>query len=407
MVHLNQKKVGESDMKKIWIMPVVLLVCPILISGCWDRKEINDIAFVLGAAIDKEGSEYRTSLQIALPGQLGGPGGKTGSEGGKGWYIESKLGKTVRSSNLEEQRGNSRTLNYSHHRARLIGEDLAREGISSMMDVFVRSPQNRLLSVVAVTEGPAYDVLNSEAPIERFPTEMVRELIVNYTKKAITTKELLNALLSEGIDPVLPLFRVEDSVPPHVGKTLKNVQIIGIAVFKGDRMVGTLKKDMAKVMTIAMNQDKNLELSIPAPKGKGTLLVALKENVVKIVPTIQGDNVTMIIDIHMRGRLTENASNYSPSDDIAMNELGHVTEEKIKKDLTKALAIIQHQYHSDILGFGQVIHDKRPKDWDRLKSKWHDLYPLVKVEIKAEMQIETEGKAIQPIGIPTEEIVHD
>ncbi|HEY2494581.1 MAG TPA: Ger(x)C family spore germination protein [Paenibacillus sp.] len=393
-------------MRKMWIVTGMLLVCPIFVSGCWDRKEINDIAFVVGTAVDKEGAEYRTSVQIALPSELGGAGGKGAGEG-KGWYLESKLGKTVGLANLEDQRGNSRTLNYSHRRSLLIGEDMAREGIASMMDASMRIPQNRLLSMVAVTEGPAYNVLNSDAPMEQFPIEMVRELIVNNTKKPITIKDLLNDLLSEGIDPVLPIFKVGDSVPPKVGKPQKNIEIDGLAVFKGDRMVGTLKKDMATVTTIAMNQNKNLEMKIPAPKGTGILLVGFSENDVKMTPNIQGDNVKMTIHIHMRGRVTENASNYSPSEDIAMNELGQVTEEQITQDLTKALAIIQQQYHADILGFGQSIHHKKPKEWKRLKDRWDDLYPLVKVEIKADVLIETEGQVLEPIGIPAEEIVHD
>ncbi|AJS60458.1 Ger(x)C family spore germination protein [Paenibacillus sp. IHBB 10380] len=394
-------------MKKVWIVTSMLLVCPIFVSGCWDRKEINDIAFVVGTAIDKEESEYRTSVQIALPSELGGAGGKGAPGGGKGWYMESELGKTVRLANLEDQRGNSRTLNYSHRRSLLIGEDMAREGIASMMDASMRIPQHRLLSMVAVTEGPAYIVLNSEAPMEQFPTEMVRELIVSYTKKPITFKDLLNDLLSEGIDPVLPIFKVKDSIPPKVGKPQKSIEIDGLAVFKGDRMVGTLKKDMASVTTIAMNKNKNLEIKIPAPKGTGILMVRFSENNVTMIPNIQGDKVTMTINIHMRGRVTENASNYSPSEDKAMNELGQVTEEKITQDLTKALAIIQQQYQADILGFGQMIYHKKPKDWERLKGRWDDLYPLVKVEIKADVLIETEGQVLEPIGISTEEIVHD
>ncbi|WKL04167.1 hypothetical protein Q0F98_13830 [Paenibacillus amylolyticus] len=59
---------------------LMLLLCTLFIAGCWDRKEINDIAFVIGVAVDKEDDNYRSSLQIALPGQSG----TTGSSGGGG-----------------------------------------------------------------------------------------------------------------------------------------------------------------------------------------------------------------------------------------------------------------------------------------------------------------------------------
>lgn len=53
-----------------------LLFIVLLTSGCWDRREINDLAFISGTAFDltKDG-EYLLSLQIAVP---------TSSQGGQG-----------------------------------------------------------------------------------------------------------------------------------------------------------------------------------------------------------------------------------------------------------------------------------------------------------------------------------
>lgn len=393
-------------MRKIYTVTVMLLICPIFLSGCWDRKEINDLAFVLGTAVDKEGSEYRTSAQIALPGELGGPGGK-GTTGGKGWYIESKSGKTIRLSTLESQKSTSREFNVSTRRSLIIGEALAREGIASILDVFTRTPQNRFLSVVAVTEGPAYKILDTDAPIESFPSEMVRELVLSYTKTPITIRLLLNDLLSEGIDLTLPIINVDLSVPPNVGEPVKNVRVNGLAIFKGDRMVGTLKGDMSKVIVLGMNQNKNLEMTIPSPMGEGMLTVSFRQSNVKLVPVIHGEEITMKIQIKLVGTVVEAVSEFTPSSDMGMYKIQESVEEKVQKDLTKAITILQGEYQSDTLGFGRAIHQQKPKDWDRLKSRWQDTYPHVKTEIAVDMHLETVGQNLEPMGLPEEEIVHD
>ena len=393
-------------MRKIVTVTAMILICSVLLSGCWDRREINDIAFVLGTAVDKEGSEYRTSVQVALPGELGGASGK-GTNGGKGWYIESKLGKTVRLSTSAVQKSNSRELNVSTRRSLIIGEELAREGISSMLDVFTRIPQNRLLSVVAVTEGPAYKILDTDAPIEPYPSEMVRELILSYTKKPIRIVTLLDELLSEGIDVTLPIVKVDTSVPPKIGEAVTNIRIDGLAIFKGDRMVGTLKGDDAKMIILGMNQNENLEITIPSPTGEGTLEISLRHSKVKLVPMIQGDDVTMRVNIQLVGTVIESASDFSPTSNMGMRQLEESTQKKVQSDLTKALAVLQDQYQSDSLGFGQTIQHKKPKDWDRLKSRWPDIYPHVKVEIAVDMHLETVGQALEPMGLPEEEIIHD
>lgn len=149
------------DMIKKWAVAGLLLLSPLALAGCWDRKEINDVAFVIGSSVDKENGMYRSALQIALPGNLGGAGSKGGgggTSGGKSYYLESKTGITLRSANMEIQAGNSRNLSFSHRRVLLIGEDFARDGIAPMLDQFARIPQNRLSSLVAVTSGSAYKI---------------------------------------------------------------------------------------------------------------------------------------------------------------------------------------------------------------------------------------------------------
>ncbi|TXK73213.1 Ger(x)C family spore germination protein, partial [Paenibacillus sp. N3.4] len=43
-----------------------------LLTGCWDRTETNDIAFVLTSAIDLEDDgRYRISYMLPLPGSMG------------------------------------------------------------------------------------------------------------------------------------------------------------------------------------------------------------------------------------------------------------------------------------------------------------------------------------------------
>lgn len=47
---------------------LLFFLASFLLSGCWDRREVNDTALVLGAAIDKEkGGGIRLTVQILIP----------------------------------------------------------------------------------------------------------------------------------------------------------------------------------------------------------------------------------------------------------------------------------------------------------------------------------------------------
>jgi spore germination protein KC len=71
-------------MKRILIiLPILILI--LLLSGCWDRREVNDIAIILGAAIDKEDNEnIELSVQVFIPKALSGGGGMNGGASGGG-----------------------------------------------------------------------------------------------------------------------------------------------------------------------------------------------------------------------------------------------------------------------------------------------------------------------------------
>ena len=57
----------------------------ILLSGCWDRVEINDLAIVTAAAIDAtDDNQIELSLQVFIPKALGSGGGQGGGGGGGG-----------------------------------------------------------------------------------------------------------------------------------------------------------------------------------------------------------------------------------------------------------------------------------------------------------------------------------
>ncbi|WP_156410965.1 hypothetical protein [Paenibacillus sp. Soil787] len=73
-----------------------LLFIVLIISGCWDRTEINDIAFISGAAFDlRENGNYMLSLQIAIPASGQGGPGSGGSNQNEKFFVISATGKNA------------------------------------------------------------------------------------------------------------------------------------------------------------------------------------------------------------------------------------------------------------------------------------------------------------------------
>ena len=363
---------------------IALILCTSLLSGCWDREEINDIAFVIGIAVDKEGDNYRASQQIALPGQsgsAGSEGGGGGTSGNKSWFLLSNTAPTLRETTLVGQKSLSRKIYYAHRRTILIGEELAREGVASMLDLLTRYPLNRLSALPVVTRGEAYKVIDTDAPIEKFPSEMVRELCFLHMRKPRSLKTFVDSILSEGIDPFLPIASVSDSVPKDWKDSKTNIKLDGLAIFKKDKLVGMMDKDPADALILAMGEANAPEVMIKAPRGKGDIFIKLNENNASLHPHIENGKVRIDIELYAKGVVVDNESNYGDLREEEIVRINDDIRQKIKADIEEGVHLIQKKFKADILGMGRSIHQQLPKEWKKIKDRWDVLYPDVKVEI--------------------------
>ncbi|MFE6074467.1 Ger(x)C family spore germination protein [Paenibacillus sp. NPDC057886] len=388
----------------------IMLLCTIFISGCWDRKEINDIAFVIGLAIDKEKDNYRTSLQIALPGQSGSSGSKGGgggTSGDKSWFMLSNTAKTLRGTSIEGQKSLSRELYYAHRRTMLIGEELAREGVAPMLDLLTRFPLNRFSALPVVTKGSAYKVLDTDAPIEKFPSEMVRELCFLNMRRPRSLKTFTDAILSEGVDPFLPVASTVDNVPSNWKDVKTNIKLNGLAIFKKDRLIGMIEKAPADALILAMGEANEPEVMVKAPRGKGDFFIKLNENNSSLHPHIDNGKVSVTIRLYAKGVMVDNESNYGNLRDQEIKNMNQDLHQKIQDDIKEGIRLIQKEYPADILGLGRSIHQQLPKEWAKIKDRWDDIYPDVKVKVEPHIIIENVGVINKPFGVPEEDIVHD
>src|SRR4051812_43165050 len=120
------------------IMCIVLLASVLLTTGCWDRTEINDLAFDMGTAFDlTEKGELQASIQIALPQQAGMTGGNNQKDK---FFVLTASGKNHIELQKRLQKKLSRQLFTSHRSVIFISERLARRGLDDVLDIFTHDP---------------------------------------------------------------------------------------------------------------------------------------------------------------------------------------------------------------------------------------------------------------------------
>ncbi|MGG6314178.1 Ger(x)C family spore germination protein [Paenibacillus macerans] len=388
-----------------------LLLLPVVLTGCWDRIEVNDIAFVLGSATDREGGQIRTTAQIALPSQLGGAGsqgGGGGTSGSKTYLLVSRTAPTSYLATKAAQTDLSRVLNYSHRRVTIFGEAFARAGIGEQIDVFARFPQNRLTTYVVLSRGPGYKLLDVDAPIEQVPAEMIRELAKSAMKDPLSIQRLANMLLTEGVDASIPVMEVQDSVPKKVGNGQSLVNLDGLGLFRDDKLVGYLTSEQAPLALMAMGQAINPKMTVTYDdKHAGELItVSLNETRTEIHPHLGKSGIRFDINFKAMGLILENTSKHDIQS-TTLSQLEQRCNDKLAGQIHEVVSQVLKKHRTDIFGFGHYFNNKYPSEWKRIRKRWHEMLPDVEVRVHSDIHLENTGELINSLGVREDRLYND
>ncbi|GMK44570.1 putative spore germination protein YfkR [Paenibacillus glycanilyticus] len=363
-----------------------LLLVVFSLSGCWDRMEINDLAFVTGTALDvqDDGSLFCT-LQIAIPGSKEGAGG--GGKGDSGsFYLISASGNSGNEVHRALQKKSSRQLFYSHRSVVFISERLARQGINgALLDVFTHDPRNRLKTYVMIVKGgEARQILELNYPLKQVPLEVVNEMQRTGDEVAVTLRDLFIANQSEGIQPVLGVLELGDRPGDKKEQIFKTE---GTGVLKGMKLTGILDEKETQCLMWLMNKLKFGRITAQLPKDYGQIGYMLNHTTSKIITHTEQNKVRFNIALEGTGTVEENNSPLDISDPSQMAIIKQAMEDSVKKQAEQLLLKLQKKYKADSVGFGQEIYKNNPGKWKALKKEWDAEFQNASITVEVNLTV--------------------
>lgn len=375
----------------------VPLLVLLLTTGCWDRTEVNDIAIVMAAAIDKDKEGYRVSVMIPLVGNMGGAsGGGGGSGGDRPYTIDSDTGRTIREAGDRLQARMSRRLFYGHRKVLLVGEELAKENIPDTLDIAARLAENRLTSFMAVTKGNAYEMLNAAPKLERFPAEALRELLKSDGMIKIQVKDAAHQLNEKGKDAILPYVEVVKSKGSH--KPNEEIQLSGFAYTREGKMIGVTREDETiGIRWLSRSSFKPYLETVETDNG--LVSVTIRRGKCTIKPYLSGGSLQYRVEAVGEGTILEAMDNKEYEHKNSVELLEQRLESKIAEEI-KAVERLVKERRTDIPGFGLLLSRAYPALWKReWSSKWPAALEDAQLHAKVNIVINRTGMFSKNIGL--------
>ncbi|MEW9672509.1 Ger(x)C family spore germination protein [Ammoniphilus sp. 3BR4] len=337
---------------------------------------MNDLAIAVGIGIDKSGEQYRISVQVADPGEVAT---RKGTSGRTPVVMYQETGNTVLEAIRRMNAVAPRKIYFSHLRIAVIGEELAKEGISKTLDFLSRDQELRSdFYLVVAKETSAENVLKILASLEKLPaTKMFNSLETSEKAWAptvsITLDKLISDLVSEVKGPVLTGIKVKGE--QKTGERKENVERIdspaqlqysGIAIFKKDKLVGWLNEQESKGYSNFTDKLDSTVIEVPCLKG-GKLGVEVIRSETKVKGKVANGKPKVDVMIRTEADVAEVACHIDLSKSQTIYDLETEVEKAIKGQCESSVKKAK-KLKIDIFGFGEAIHRADPKAWKKIKK---------------------------------------
>lgn len=367
-----------------------LLILPcfsVLLTGCWDRTEINDNAYVVASGVDKgEKNKVRFSVQIPLPSSLGGAGSSGGGGGTSGegpTLITQGTGKNIREAMEDIQIRLSRQLFFAHRRVIIIGEDLAKDGIAEVVRAVFMQPQSRLSTYLAISKGDAVKLLEAQPRMEQFSAEAIREMAKASSNR--TVMDVLQDMQRPGKDPIVPVIETTGTLKQD--DKGKEVVMRQFAVLKQDKLsFFTNEKETQGVLWL-LGKMKKKSFTFSTMENKEITLQII-DNHVKTDLRMEAGKPVFELKIRATGTMLENEPNLRIEDPKTYYMIIRKMEKEIETNVNQ---ILRHSLSEgiDFYGFGWHLYKNRYQSWEKeWKKEWERLLPQLKVKVIVDADIQ-------------------
>lgn len=375
-------------------------------TGCWSRRELNDLGIVIGMGIDKVGDEYEVSVQLVNPGEVSPKKGGAGS--GLPVTLFSAKGYTVSGAVTRLTSVGSRRSYFSHIRILLFSEELAKEGIGNILDYISRDHEFRTDFYIAISRGSsAKHMLSILTPLEKIPaTKMFFSLEVGEKEWSpvvnVQLDQLINELVAKGKQPVLTGFRISGNKQESGTKSdlekvqpSANIQTWGLALFKGDKLVGWFNEVESRGYSDLTDKLRRSTLEISCPED-GKMAVNSIRSKSKVSAQIQNGIPVAQVRIRTEADISDVQCKMKLStvEQIAQIELE--VEKEIKKHSESSIQKAK-MLRSDVFGFGEAIHREDPVFWNEIKDDWDNRFQQLQIDIHVDVKIRRTGTIGDPV----------
>ena len=392
--------------RRTFLAAVVAL--SVLLTGCWDRKGAEDIAFVTAIGLDAaDDGKISVTVAIANPRAIAGQnvvGGGSGGEMGVPSVVQRMVQPTMTEALRDLETFTNRRISLVHTKVILFGEELARQGLESHLGILTRFRELRRNVRVMMVEGTAQKLLTTRPVLERDPSLFLEDLARRAEERTarapnVTLHDFLVRLESLAEQAVLPVIKPYVMEPGLEERPNEKSRMEGTAILREDQVVGLLSPDDTEIFLLLTGNARTFTETILEGTGEDhRIAFTMHTEKTKVQLDTTGKVPSFRVQVEVEGDLRESER---PRSDLGTPEAVDELEERLSRQITartnSMVKRMQQEFKSDTLGLGKHVRS-RFLDWPSwVAYKWPEKFPTAQIQVEVRVHLRRIGMTFQPV----------
>ncbi|HYE83934.1 MAG TPA: Ger(x)C family spore germination protein [Clostridia bacterium] len=371
----------------------ILLSSTWLLSGCWNYKEVEQLSIVSGATIDMvEKDKVLVTVEIISVKQ------DPKQSALEPVYIQA-IGDTFFDAVRQMVAVQGKRLYWSHAKVIVLGEEVAKRGVSHVLDFLNRDAEIREdMWVLLSRENTASAIFYAKPE-----TESIQAYELDYTLRAqkaisrypaVELYRFLDMISSKNTTAILPTLKLIY----ERGKT--TTYVTGSAIIKSDKLIGYLNEQESKSL-LWIREELKGGLFVVRNAGKVGIDVTLEINKSKteIKPFVEDNKLIMKVYVDVDVNIAEIMGREDFISEDGRNSLKKEAEKQIKKSLDNLIEKSQKELKADLFGFGETIERSIPGIPENIIEDWDEFFIDLETLVDVNVTITGSGTSKTPVKV--------
>ncbi|KLU67156.1 spore germination protein A3 precursor [Desulfosporosinus acididurans] len=381
------------------IAALILIVCLLFLPGCWGKREVEELAPLIGVGFDlgKKPGTFLITMQLAKPKQGGGESAAKIED--RTFSVEVA---SAREATEMVYKISSRIPFMGSLKVIVIGEGAAKAGFTDIIDFAQRFSEFRRTMYLVLTKGKAQTLLNIKLRDGELPAMSIKNHMEQgnnlSTFPTVRLGHYLTIIGSQSTAPILPVVETiksgEDGIEYNNAKEGKELHIQGSGVLRGDHLVDYLTDKETKGYMWLENNVQNCLINTMDDKDKvsfgGQVLKSktrykLFDNngVIGLQYQIQASiSVDEVMGVKQQLSEPEWVDLMNQAETSYAKVIQEECEMSIKKERDLSL---------DFLGIGRLIDERDPSYWKTIKDQWEEKIADFPLNLNVQVSVHHSG----------------